>query len=270
MNLSLGKIFKGLLCVLVLLFSAKAGAAEDVLQGNSQTLSGRPTLVFEAGGGDGPETWAPLLPFTKDWGALFVYKRAGYGGSAQGTFPRTGRQVALELHQHLSQIGLKPPYVLIGHSVGGLYVQVFQRMFPKEVKGMVLIDPYKDFSTPCLEMREAFFRKTGTYPCSKELCLPPQGVPQPFQSEFENLGETLRELSELPPPRTIPIIYLSANQPMPDGLDPVFWAELMKGLQGMAKDIATQINATFREVDSGHYIHKEHPDVVAAAIEEAM
>jgi len=248
----------------------QSGSVSDVLDGNSETLSGRPTLVFESGGGDGPETWPALEPFAKNWGAIFVYKRAGYDNSRQGTFPRTGRQIATELHEHLKRIGLKPPYILVGQSIGGLYVRVFQRMFPTEVTGMVLIDPYEDFSSACLKLRADFFRRTGAYPCAKEMCLLPHDAPQPFKSELENLGETERELAKLPLPKTIPVVYLWANQPLPKGMDRNFWNDFMKILRAKARDTSTSINATFREVNSGHYIHQEHSDIVAAAIDGVM
>jgi pimeloyl-ACP methyl ester carboxylesterase len=244
----------------------------DVLDGNSMILSGSPTIIFEAGGGDGPGTWEPLAPFTKQWGALFLYHRAGYGGSPEGKYPRTGSQIALELHKHLKRHQIKPPYVLVGHSIGGLYVQVFQRMFPAEVKGMVLIDPYKDYTKLIEQLREEFFRKYGIYPSSKELLLPPTGIKGSVGSELDNVNVTFRELWKHPLPKPIPTVYLSARQPLPPGveIDPRFWAELMEKMEAQAKGITEALHGTFLPIESGHYIHKEHPDVVAKAINSVM
>src|SRR5688572_13938558 len=179
----------------LLSLAAQGSPAPDVLHGNSRTLSGRPTLILESGGGEGMGTWRPLVPFFKDWGAVFVYRRAGYGKTKQGTFPRTGRQIASELHEHLGQIGLKPPYVLAGHSAGGLFIRVFQQMYPKEVAGMVLIDPYTHTAGPCLRLRDEYFRKNGKYPIAREVCELPKGAPQPIQSELDHLDETERHVA---------------------------------------------------------------------------
>ncbi len=54
--------------------------------------------------------------------------------------PRDGQQIVADLHQLLQQQGHKPPYVLLGHSLGGLYMQLFARQYPKDVKGLLLVD----------------------------------------------------------------------------------------------------------------------------------
>ena len=103
--------------------------------GNSMIMSGSPTIIFEAGGGDGPSTWAPLVPYAKKWGALFLYRRAGYSGSPEGPYPRTGSQIALELHEHLQRLQIKPPYVLVGHSAGGTICPSLSEDVPRGSEG---------------------------------------------------------------------------------------------------------------------------------------
>jgi pimeloyl-ACP methyl ester carboxylesterase len=64
--------------------------------------------------------------------------------SEPGPKPRTAKQIANELRAALQKTGVKPPYVLVGHSLGGVYIRVFADMYPKDVIGMVLIDPSQE------------------------------------------------------------------------------------------------------------------------------
>ena len=69
-----------------------------------------------------------------------VYDRAGRGGSQPGNGPQDGARVATDLHTLLHRAGVGGPYVLAGHSFGGLYVRIFAAHYPSEVAGLVLID----------------------------------------------------------------------------------------------------------------------------------
>ncbi|MES2606784.1 MAG: alpha/beta fold hydrolase, partial [Pseudomonadota bacterium] len=76
-----------------------------------------------------------------EFATTIAYDRAGTGGSSDGALPRDGRQAALELHAALQNSGVPPPYVLVGHSLGGLYVRIYAAMYPQEVAALVLVDP---------------------------------------------------------------------------------------------------------------------------------
>jgi pimeloyl-ACP methyl ester carboxylesterase len=69
------------------------------------------------------------------------YDRAGLGWSEPGPMPRTADQIVGELHTLLDRAAIPPPYVLVGHSFGGLTMALFAGRFPDEVAGMVLVDP---------------------------------------------------------------------------------------------------------------------------------
>ncbi len=80
-----------------------------------------------------------------DWLAesfrVVSYDRAGLGWSDLGPMPRTADRIVGELHSLLERAGISPPYVLVGHSFGGLTMPLFAARFPDEVAGMVLVDP---------------------------------------------------------------------------------------------------------------------------------
>ncbi len=109
---------------------------------------GNPTVIFETGGGGadgGPlEAWARVQPAVSKFTRTVSYDRAGIGLSAPGPEPRDARQIARELHAALANAGVAPPYILVGHSMGGPYNRVFAGMYPKEVSGMLLIDPTQE------------------------------------------------------------------------------------------------------------------------------
>lgn len=98
------------------------------------------TIVFEGGSRGTIDKWgagpARLAPDAN----VFVYNRPGYGNSDIATTPRDGRTIVDELRAVLRYKRLPPPYVLVGHSLGGLYMQLFARAYPEEVKALVLID----------------------------------------------------------------------------------------------------------------------------------
>jgi pimeloyl-ACP methyl ester carboxylesterase len=104
------------------------------------TGEGSPTVILEAAGGHFSSTWALVQPIVAESSRVCAYDRAGYGWSEPGPEPREAQRIASELHSLLEQAGVESPYVMVGHSVGGIYVRVFHAQYPGEVMGMVLVD----------------------------------------------------------------------------------------------------------------------------------
>jgi pimeloyl-ACP methyl ester carboxylesterase len=104
------------------------------------TGTGTPTVVIDAGLGDWSTVWAWVQPDVAKATRICTYDRAGYGWSDPGPLPRNAEQFAKELHTLLHEANIPGPYVMVGHSLGGLTVRVFTGMYPSEVAGVVLID----------------------------------------------------------------------------------------------------------------------------------
>lgn len=103
--------------------------------------SGSPTVVFLHGGfGGGPKlsSWASWQ--LRIGTALFNYSRPGQGNSGPATDQRTPLQIVDELHRLLGRVGVRPPYILVGSSLGGLYGRAFAMKYPADVAGLVLVD----------------------------------------------------------------------------------------------------------------------------------
>jgi pimeloyl-ACP methyl ester carboxylesterase len=107
----------------------------------SCTGSGSPTVVLEAGLGDISAVMAGwIAPNVAATTRVCVYDRAGRGWSESADGPQDGEQTATDLHTLLANAGESGPYVLAGHSAGGIYVLNFAKLFPQDTAGMVLLD----------------------------------------------------------------------------------------------------------------------------------
>jgi pimeloyl-ACP methyl ester carboxylesterase len=105
------------------------------------TGAGSPTVVLEAGLGEtSPAMAGWIAPAVASTTRVCVYDRSGYGWSDPAPSPEDGRTVAANLHALLAAAGVAPPYVLAGHSSGGVYTRIFAGMYPDEVAGLVMLD----------------------------------------------------------------------------------------------------------------------------------
>ena len=102
--------------------------------------AGSPTVVIETGGGDMSSNLGWILPAVARHTRVCGYDRAGRGWSDTTVAPTHGMRIATDLHTLLVRGGVPGPYVLAGHSFGGLYVLTFAHRYPSEVAGMVLVD----------------------------------------------------------------------------------------------------------------------------------
>lgn len=215
------------------------------------------TVVFENGLGGRMEWWAKVLPEVSKSATVFAYNRPSYGKSDDASTPRDGENVVNELRELLAQKGLKPPYTLVGHSLGGLYMQYFARRYPGEVKALILVD--------------------STHPKQFEGMGSPDKWPWWFRAgfaialndtqerEFNLSGKTGESVLALQPPTQMKVIVLSASQPMKEKSEYADYAnKLRKELAGLYP------NSKQVWVDSGHGIPLEKPEAVISAIAEAL
>lgn len=102
--------------------------------------SGSPTVILEAGGQSSGLIWVRIQDEVAKFTHVCSYDRAGYGWSDSADETVYPQQVAEMLHSLLENAGQKPPYLMVGHSFGGIYVRAFAAQYPDEVVGMVLVD----------------------------------------------------------------------------------------------------------------------------------
>jgi pimeloyl-ACP methyl ester carboxylesterase len=105
--------------------------------------SGGPAVLFEAGIAATNLNWHHIQETVSSFTSTASYDRSGLGWSSPCCTVRTPRNITAELHTMLQSAGIKPPYILVGHSFGGLVVRRYAATYPEDVAGVVLIDPMR-------------------------------------------------------------------------------------------------------------------------------
>jgi pimeloyl-ACP methyl ester carboxylesterase len=103
--------------------------------------TGTPAVVFDAALGGSSISWTLVQPAIAHVAQACTYDRAGFGWSDAGPMPRTAARAAAELRDLLHRAGVPPPYLLVGHSFGGLVMRIFATRYRSETCGLVLVDP---------------------------------------------------------------------------------------------------------------------------------
>jgi len=255
-------------CSLLLLCASAAPAAE---QASVETVDGRKresllirnpaaqaTVVFENGSRATLDGWGKVLDAVSPHATVFAYNRPGYANSEATDAPRDGATIVEELRASLRRKGLAPPYVLVGHSLGGLYMQLFARRYPEEVKGLVLVDA----------LYPRVVKKPGDFPfltrAGKWLFFS-----NTVREEIDRIHETGEMVAALPGIDDKPIIRL-VNRPLSSTAIPVDFGAFNVDEGTRAYVRALYPKAKTVVADASHQMQVTHPEIVAAAIREIL
>ena len=234
--------------------------------------SGSPTIVLDAGGGDDSRTWNRIIRDVPTISQVCVYDRAGLGSSdPPPQSSRTIQDSVDDLHTLLNNAGISAPYVLVGHSWGGLIAQLYTREHPDDVVGLVLVDSatVNQFvrldplvPTPstgeCPELK--FWRRsTG-----------PQGP------EVLDLDTSIKQVRTAPPfPTNLPLMVLAAGNHYPPtiGCLPHTFLEQVNDQEMALQDELPLLSTNSVYIvaeQSRHYIQQDEPELVIQAIAQVI
>lgn len=212
-----------------------------------------PSVIFESGLGNGIGTWSKVAPIIAKNSHVVLYDRAGTEKSKfliKTETPQTAQMVVNNLKLLLHKLHLKPPYILVGHSVGGLYMQLFAREYPNEISGIVLVDSV----SPNQTTNDALPKKSAYY-----------------YLDAAGITASEREVKKAPTFPNIPLIVLSAtihgkpNSPYNSPANKLLWSKWQAELANMSNK-SQHITAN----KTGHYIQEQKPWLVIAAINEII
>lgn len=216
-----------------------------------------PVVVLQSGLGDGRATWNTVWPRLTARHHVFALDRPGYGDSPSTAAPRDPCQVAGELHAALHEARVPPPYLLVGHSLGGLYQVAFARLFPAETAGLLLLDPTHPDHWAALQ-RETPGTAAWVTGLRSTLFTPT------MRAEFDAQAQCL---DGLPPwPQEVPARLLFSGR-----FGPLETEEFQRVLIRLRQDWQQRLGAPAETVaDSGHYLHRDAPERVIQALERLM
>ena len=215
-------------------------------------------VVFENGSRATLDGWDGVLDAVSPSATVFAYNRPGYANSDPTDTARDGATIVEELRSTLRRKGLAPPYVLVGHSLGGLYMQLFARRYPQEVKGLVLVDALyprivkkpEDFPLTTRVGKWLFFSNT-------------------VQREIDSIHATGEIVAALPGIDDKPIIRL-VNRPLSKTAVGVDFGAFNQDAQ--TRDFVRRLYPAAKTIvaDSSHQMQLTSPELVAGAIQEVL
>jgi pimeloyl-ACP methyl ester carboxylesterase len=224
--------------------------------------SGRPVAFIYGGFGGRLEGWNGVASKLKGQTQVILYDRGGNGQSEAAPGPRDSKHIAAELRAALVNAGVKGPWVIVGQSLGGIHARVFAHEYPKDVTGLVLIDPTaENYGDELRRVRTGLHGDTEPV-AADELKSWPSGM----RLEYESLNADMQQAREAWPLPKVPITVLTSLHAGGDlnYESPMLWLALHQELakRAGAKHIVSET--------LGHNMQNEDPEFVAAAIRELV
>lgn len=214
----------------------------------------KPTVVLESGYGDDSKRWNSIVSEIATLTEVLVYDRAGLGKSEGSSNPRTSLEMVKELKELLSKVDITQPFILVGHSFGGVNARLYASIYPDNVGGLLLVDStpedYRERFLPTMsdDFQEAY---------KKQFTL---------EGNYEEFGESLRQLKECKKKLSVPLIVLSAGKKD-------HYSDASQKLWNLLQEEIIQTSSNSEWIiaeNSAHYIQDDEPSVVIDAIKSLL
>lgn len=246
--------------------------------------SGKVNVIFDSGMGDDLSVWNKVANKVSKFSRVITYDRAGLGWSEESPKKRDSKAIIEELHSILEQKNLTGPIVLVGHSFGGVNMQLYALTYPEDISALVLVDSAHEDQINRMP-RTGLFQK---YVFKFGMLAAPFGLPRLYLSnispeerakksttkhQYTSLDEasyfpqSLNQLdTQNPNYGDLPLVVIARNQPSSEiqnkNTKHYIWAGLQESLASRSTD-STLIFTGERQ----HSIHKVQPEIVIEAIQ---
>ncbi len=261
---------------IVLSLAPTAGIAQDPSEqrvdlggfklNTQQSGSGVPVVVFVAGLGEDLSTWHSVQPKVAQFSRTFAYDRAGLGKSDSSPATKSVEHMVSELHTLLASAKIAPPYILVGHSLGGAIVQLYAFTYPDEIAGLVLVDPEDGRLLDRLQAR----MPADQWDARQKMLDQMMSQASPAQkAELQESRASSKGLANALPLPKVPTVLLTGTLK-----DPSFPGNPLE--QDLKLELQNELLVKLphaRHVlvpNSRHYIQEDAPDLVIDAIREVV
>jgi pimeloyl-ACP methyl ester carboxylesterase len=259
------------------------------------TGQGYSTVILDSGLGDTYVSWQRVLPQIAQFARVCSYDRAGLGYSDSSPHPRTSKNIAEELHTLLHHAGVPPPYILVGHSMGGFDVRLYASLYRNEVAGLVLVDSShpeqrKRLPPALLDLDASWVRQQEFLEFTM-----PFGIPRLLgfcdsdpevraaECNFHSAREAVAELKSI----SESAAQTAATGPLGDLLLAVLSSDPEHPRPDLPEDLVKPTNDAWQQMQeelshlstkgtrviakgSGHYIQIDRPEVVIEAVHNIL
>lgn len=214
----------------------------------------KPAVILESGIGDCGSMggWTAVQLQVKEFAQICAYDRAGLGKSQKGPGTRNSQQIATELHSLLKAAKINPPYIFVGHSLGGLHIQTYAKLYPEDISAMVFVDP-----TP-----KELIDTLSAEACERVM---QSGASQAVMDEItDGLNESIPLFKELPKLPDVPVVVLTSSFTGEGEVSKEQWLEF----KGYHQELADQVTDGQHIIatNSSHYIQLDEPKLIVDAI----
>lgn len=263
---------------------------EVSISGLKNNQIGKPVIVFENGLASPYNSWKTIIDEVSKTQTTFSYNRPRIGESEDDSLPPTTEHIVNNLRKMLQLKGLKPPYLLVGHSFGGGYIRSFASYYPNEVAGLIFVDPVdftqkgKDGDLPYLEIGlnqhqiDSLFGKPTTDFIKKLYAEMPKFYVEEVKISQQLYNSEFKECNQNPLPN-VPVHFIMSGRftNTTDRIQTLYDEERMWRISSnlkMKRWISLLYPLKYGKFiycsNSGHYIQQDDPDVVIASIRMAL
>jgi len=234
---------------------------------------GLPAVVLDSGMGESLETWKDLPSEIASVTTVIAYDRAGLGESELGPEPRDAMAIARDLRALLQGLEVPPPYVLVGHSLGGLHIRAFAALYPEDVAAFVFIDPTTE------GMHESLKTEEGRADAMRQL----EGDTEGVKAEARGIPSSLEQIAKLGAPPDVPAVVVTAMAPVSipeeyrqEAAAAGMTEERIRALQQRKFQLHSHLVSELPQSEhlvaerANHYIHYDEPELILGEIERLV